>query len=172
MRASAIAMNPTVFFVRQQLQNLDSQCGTALARIGIARSMRDVKLACNVHAHSVVKPLADAKTLLRRVDQAAEQKLLQFLEVQMTELRSCATIDEFKAARGRLIRDQWEYLRGTFATIYRRAERDSMSIQAALERGAPSAQKADDENGVQLELARSQQPESDDDPADDAPGMR
>lgn len=67
------------------------------------------------------------------------------LKEQLQTLAALTSTDEFKLARGRLIRNDWAFLRGEFASIYRQAERESKLLLSQLERSAPVQQVSDEE---------------------------
>lgn len=149
-------MNMSTHFYLQQLFNqFSSQCDSAQARIRSATTMRGVKLAADVHASATVRALPEIRSLGRRVHDCAEDRMTALLQPQLQALAKCASSAEMRAMYGRLVRDEWVFLRGDFSRVYVRADREyhrllHLAVKAEArpaDQGEDGAQHEDEGDG-------------------------
>jgi predicted metal-dependent hydrolase len=113
----------TLMMIQRAQRQLESDCSSARAT-----SMREVQHAGNVHAAGYIRSLPEARRAIQRLHDDATRKMDKLLDEQLQKLAACNTRAEMLAERGRLLTKEWGFLRGTYATVYRRAERDSARI--------------------------------------------
>jgi hypothetical protein len=143
----------THFIVQQLVTRLSNESSSAQARIRAATTMRQVKHAAGVQANSIIRALPQARQELRRVHDCAEKRMTELLDQQLDGLEKIQNSDLMRAEYGRLVRNDWCFLRGDFGSLYVRADREYQRLlQAAAQREKqpPAAQcesQADDEEG-------------------------
>lgn len=114
----------THFYVDRLLNQLSGECTSAQARIRTARTMRDVKHASNVHASPLIRSLSQARQQVQRVHDQAETRMVELLDKQLKDLGGLQSSEQLRAAYGQLVRNDWCFLRGDFARVYVRADRE------------------------------------------------
>lgn len=116
--------NATHFYLDRLLNQLSGECTSAQARIRTARTMREVKHASNVHASSLIRALPQTRQQLHRLHDQAEARMVELLDKQLKDLGGLQSSEQLRAAYGQLVRSDWCFLRGDFARVYGRADRE------------------------------------------------
>lgn len=125
----------THFYLDRLLNQLSGECTSAEARIRTARTMREVKHASYVHASPMIRSLPQARQQVHRVHDQAEGRMVELLEKQLKDLGSLQSSEQLRAAYGPLARNDWCFLRGDFARVYARADREYQRLlHTALQR--------------------------------------
>jgi len=107
--------------------------------------MRGVKQAADVHASATVRALPEIRRLGRRVHDCAEDRMAALLQPQLQALAGCASSAEMRAMYGRLVRDEWAFLRGDFSRVYVRADREYQRLRhLAVKAEARPAEQGED----------------------------
>lgn len=110
-------------YLHQLSNQFSAECNTAQARIRSATTMRAVKQAAHVQASATVRALPEIRRLQRQVHNCAEDRMVALLQPQLQALATCTSSNEIRALYGRLVRDEWFFLRGDFARVYVQADR-------------------------------------------------
>lgn len=134
-----------IWYLQKLAQDVESTCRAQKGRLLTARTMREVKNLSTVHVKPELRHIPGVRTAREALRTAAEDRMQSILKEQLQTLAALTSTDEFKLARGRLIRNDWAFLRGEFASIYRQAERESKLLLSQLERSAPVQQVSDEE---------------------------
>jgi hypothetical protein len=124
MQRSSTMTDATHFYLDRLLNQLSGECTSAQARIRTARTMREVKHASNVHASPMIRALPQARQQLHRVHDQAETRMVELLDKQLKDLGGLQSNEPLRAAYGQLLRNDWCFLRGDFARVYVRADRE------------------------------------------------
>lgn len=125
-------MDNVTFWIRQQMQKVESSAAAAQARVRQARSIADAVRAADVSVPGELRGLSHQMPGLRQLKQVTEQTLSRLLEAQLAELASLSAADA-KARVTALHRHDWQFLRGTWGQLFLRADRDSRHILHAKE---------------------------------------
>ena len=102
-------------------QRLDRECSGAIMRIQRARQMAEAVRATNVTVPPEIRAVARVQPGYRRMLSSAETRLEQILKEQLEAMKS-ATLAEAEALFAQYRQKDWQALRGTYATLYRRGE--------------------------------------------------
>lgn len=122
-------MDPNVaFFLHQKVRQFENQASSALHRINVAKTMRDVKFAADLHPDALIRHAHEVTREKQRVLRAATDRMSELLDIQLEEMRMLPTAQDMKDWRGRMLQHHWPYLRGAYAQVYVRADRTSQSI--------------------------------------------
>jgi len=113
----------TEFYIHRLLSQLSSDCSSAKARIRTSATMRAVKFAADVHANAMIRSLADVKRELHGVHDCAEKRMEELLGQQLKALETCQSSEQLRQEYGRLVRNDWIFLRGEFGRLYGQADR-------------------------------------------------
>jgi hypothetical protein len=114
----------TQFYVNRLLNQLSSDCSSAQARIRTATTMRAVKFAASVQANAMIRSLPDVRQEQYRVHDCAEKRMEVLLEQQLNALYGCQSSEQLRQEHGRLVCNDWIFLRGEFGRLYGRADRE------------------------------------------------
>lgn len=135
-----------IWYLQKLAQDVESTCHAQKGRLLIARTMREVKNLSIVHVKPELRHISGVRVARDSLRRAAENRMQTILKEHLQTLAALTSIDEFRIARGRLIRNDWYFLRGEFAGIYRQAERESRSLLTRLERSLlpPQVDEEDD----------------------------
>lgn len=114
----------TQFYLNRLLNQLSSDCSSAQERIRGATTMRAVKLAANVQANAMIRSLPDVRQQQYRVHDSAEKRMEVLLDQQLKALEGCQSSEQLRQEYGRLVRNDWVFLRGEFGRLYGRADRE------------------------------------------------
>lgn len=116
------------FFLQQQLRRHEQNCAHAALAVNRAATMRDVKFSANVIAPSVLRGMPHTRGPLLTLQTHAAKKMEKLLDEQLRRLGEIATAAEMKTMRAHLERNDWIYLRGTYAATYHRATQEATRI--------------------------------------------
>lgn len=153
-------MNISMQLYLQQLFNqFSSQCDSAQARIRSATTMRGVKQAANVHASATVRAMPEIRRLGCRVHDCAEDRMSALLQPHLQALAACASSSEMRTLYGRLVRDEWIFLRGDFSRVYVQADREyhrllHLAVKAEARPADPEEGETDGESESEGESER------------------
>jgi hypothetical protein len=125
--------HPALFHMRRQALNFVSDCEGRRRRVGVANSMGEVKRLTDIHLRSELRPFAECRQARSHLQQTAEQRLYALLDEQLVALTQSPNTTRLNAERDRLISTEWTFLRGDFADVYRKAERDSRRLLYRLQ---------------------------------------
>lgn len=125
----------THFYLDRLLNQLSGECTSAQARIRTARTMREVKHASNVHGSPMIRSLPQARQQVHGVHDQAEARMVELLDKQLKDLGGLQSSEQLRAAYSQLVRNDWYFLRGDFARVYVRADREYQRLlHTALQR--------------------------------------
>lgn len=114
----------TQFYVNRLLNQLSNDCSSAQARIRTATTMRAVKLAANVQANAMIRSLPDVRQEQYRVHDCAEKRMEVLLDQQLKALEGYQSSEQLRQEYGRLVRNDWVFLRGEFGRLYGHADHE------------------------------------------------
>lgn len=123
--------DPTQFYVNRLLNQLSSDCSSAQVRIRTATTMRAVRFAANVQAHAMIRSLPDVRQEQHRVHDCAEKRMEVLLNQQLKALEGCQSSEQLRQEYGRLVHNDWVFLRGEFASLYVHADREYQRLLGA-----------------------------------------
>lgn len=117
------SMIPTnsVIWLQQQGARLAADFAARRIRIQHARTMREIAQQSDTHVRPELRFLPNVRNAQLQLQQAAEHRMEQVLDVQLRELGACATEDDLKREISELSRNHWPYLRGRFAKLFQKA---------------------------------------------------
>lgn len=119
----------TQFLLSRYASQLDNDCSIAKQKINAAKSMWDVtRAAGQIHVRSELRGQPIARQSTFAVETAATKRLEEMLQAHIQALAECPNIELMKAKRADYVAGEWQSLRGAFAAVYRRAERDSLQL--------------------------------------------
>ena len=115
-------MNTLHFFTAEKSRKFESDCSLARSRVRRAETVLDVVRASRVHEPSELRGMhlgSSAKSLLAS---DIDRKLGEITDAQLAELELTKSADECKAMFGRFMMQEWQHLRGPFASQYRKVD--------------------------------------------------
>ncbi|GBG14441.1 molybdenum cofactor guanylyltransferase [Novimethylophilus kurashikiensis] len=123
-------MQPTMIqeWMRQQLAKVEGNCHSAQGRIAAARTMREVVQAMQISVPPELRSVIRSQPGMRALTAAAERRLTELLEAQLEEARKAESTEAAKGILGRRRAQDWPYLRGTYAHIYRKADMEARRL--------------------------------------------
>lgn len=127
-------MNATLFYIMDETRRHVSQCRSEQSRLGSARDMRTVRDIAYVSVPSILRGMPDARNAVRDLEHVAEKRMNVLLDEQLRQLGEIQAMEEFKKEYGRLVRNEWPFLRGTFSSVLVRAERAASVLRHTLEK--------------------------------------
>lgn len=134
-------MDHSGFWLQQEMKKVESQASGALSRIRVAATIVDVVRAADIPIPRIVHPFKHQIRGLRTVESAAQQRLSELVASQIANARSMPLADA-KAYLGTLRQRDWQALRGTWAVVYREADREALRVLHALERPTTGSTEA------------------------------
>jgi hypothetical protein len=126
-------MDAAMWFIQEESRKHESRCMSALQLVRSSRTMWEVKRAADVHAPSVLRGMhLHNQGAGRQLKNAAEQKMSDMLDAQLTEAKALPDLDARKKFLGKLRADEWNAMRGDYSQLYRRADMDAQRLVAKL----------------------------------------
>lgn len=118
-------------------QQFDGDCQSACMRIQRAQEMREVVRATEVSIRPEIRAVSRSLPGYRRMLAAAEQRLEQMLKDQIAAMEA-ATLEGAEALYSSYRQKDWQALRGTYATLYRRGEIEGQRLLHAKRKDSAS----------------------------------
>lgn len=153
MRRPSAMTDATHFYLDRLLIQLSGECTSAQARIRTARTMREVKHASNVHASPLIRSLPQARQQLHSLHDKAETRMVDLLDKHLQDLGGLLSSEQLRTKYGQLVRNDWCFLRGDFARVYVRADREyqrllhktlQCEMQGSDDQAVPDAESDED----------------------------
>lgn len=122
-------MNQNTFhWIEQQAKKFESTCYFAYSKIRTAQTMKDVKCYANVSVPAEVSAIRNQVPGYRHLQLNALNKMTELLEKQLYLIKKTPSEEEAKQLLAKLMSTDWQYLRGDYAMVYRRAEAEARRI--------------------------------------------
>lgn len=122
--------------LHQLEQRFEADCSAAESRILRARTMAEVVRATEVSVRPELRAMSRHYPGYRRMKSTAERRLEQLLKEQLEAMKALP-LAEAEALFSRYRRQDWQSLRGTYASLYQRGDRAGQRLLHDL-RGAAS----------------------------------
>jgi hypothetical protein len=129
--------NPAVMLHLQRLaRQFISDCELKVRRLDVARTMREVNLSATAIARGEIRYMPEVRTAKQALLTGATDRMRALLKPQIKALEQCEDLDEFNQAHARLIQNDWNFLRGDYASVHHEATRAAQLLRGALVRKA------------------------------------
>lgn len=116
------------FWIEQETKNFEAICFSATRKINSSKTMKEVKLATQVNPNYAIKYLQNNIYGYKQMCRAAENKMNQIGEEQLKKLENMETKNEFIEQFSKLKSNDWQHLRGEYAHLYRKFEKQAESL--------------------------------------------
>lgn len=116
------------FWLQRKMQSFEQDCRQQTLLLTRKETMRDVRLATNVHASSEVKHMPEVRQAESKLKRAAENRMSEILTKHLETLAEIDDLEVFKEQRGKYMHHDWCHLRGDFPRLYVEADRSSMQL--------------------------------------------
>lgn len=127
------SQNAMTFYLTQQASRFESDCRWHQQQLERAETMRQVRDCAHVILRSELRGMPGVREAETRLRWAAERRMEDLLDEQLDKLRKCETMEDFKQLHGRLQMDEWPFMRGDFARVFVKAERESHMVRHGIE---------------------------------------
>ncbi len=121
-------MNQALMFAQQQLRQYESRCRSAAMTVANCRSIPEVVRAARIHEPPMLRGLTRGISAPKALHQAAVTRINELVDAQLKTLEAEPDLALRRAAVGKLHRSDWDFLRGTYASEWRRAEDASQRL--------------------------------------------
>lgn len=119
-------MDPaTQWYIDRETRKVENQCSMAMQQIRRARNLREVVQANHVHVQPYLRSLV--RSDVTRVHRAMEEKATEIIDQQLADL-AAMPYEERKAAIGRMMMQEWNYLRGNLPSHFHRVEMEQHKL--------------------------------------------
>lgn len=122
-----------MFRLQQMASSFESKCRSQQGQLPHAETMRQVRDWGHASIASELRGMPGVREAETRLRWAAERRMEDLLDEQLNKLGECKTTEDFKKLHGRLQLDEWIFLRGDFARVFVKAERESYRIKHQLD---------------------------------------
>jgi hypothetical protein len=116
---------------------LEADCQAAEMRIRGATSMSEVVRNTHVSVPPELRGVRNGYPGYRRMTSAAERRLEALLQEHLTTLKT-GSLEEAEARFARYQHHEWQALRGTYASLYRRGEMEGRRLLHAQRQAGTS----------------------------------
>jgi hypothetical protein len=121
-------MDPrTQMYLHMLERRLDGECQSAQMRVRRATTMAEVVRATSISVPPELRALRNNYPSYRQLKNAAERKLEELLDEQLKALKD-GTLEQARQLFAGYQHREWQSLRGTYATLYRRGEIEARRI--------------------------------------------
>lgn len=126
--------NSAVFWLKQQISRVESQCMSETTKVRNLRTMRDVVTSLNISVSPEVRCLPEVRQAKSKLRSNVAARMEELLHEQFALLSESKTVDDFKKLHAKLLKNDWCFLRGEFPFLYDRAIKTSNVLQAKIQR--------------------------------------
>ncbi|NCQ52269.1 hypothetical protein GW796_10390 [archaeon] len=118
----------TQFWIEQQIKRVETSCYSAQANIRNTKTMKQVKQCVDISIPSEIQFMKNSIHGLRTLKIVAENQMNEILEQQLSKIKEQTTPEDAKLLVSQYLTNDWQFLRGDYSEIYRKADFESHKI--------------------------------------------
>lgn len=135
-------MNAGHLLIAQEAERLAADCLSQQKQLEEAKTMRAVRDLADVHLKPEMRGVPEARNAVNSLHMRAAGRMGELLDEQLLALARIESVGDFLDERARLMDREWRYLRGDYAQVLQRADRESAKIRHTIEQASTQGRLA------------------------------